>query len=312
MDNSTQQPQQPGQPTQGDQPLEPAQTPVMDNQPDEPVPPAPKKSKKLLIIILILLVLVGGGVAAWLLLSAEDDSVYEESAQSTTPASTVPDVQPESPSPETIQVGQITYELMESGELVTFYDGRRTADENNPYEVNEDTYVTMEIQDDWKVYGQKEGNSPVGTAGIMIEAAPDKYVQIRIVDGVGGECQPNEFTYTLDKRLTTRIDDEVFTQYTVEGREQDTHLSIESTTGYRYEGGSEEYLAGLEAHESLEEGDSNTNSCYIGAYNFIVGSIYITLSDSMETNLSGNLSWDDIKDDQDFIDALQSLTAYEN
>jgi len=251
-----------------------------------------------LIIVLILSVVGSAGYIVWN--NNQDDEVTNKI--------TVEDVETiDSSQKETIEIeNRGTYTLQEPTDKVVIYD--ISFGDPATYEsavINKTQYVTIDIPLDWKVYEKALNGTIPELGGLFVETNTGKYIHLDRVDGVGGECPTNADTYTLTKKLSTKIPNSFFTQY-------DTPSGRSSFALEKFDPASDVYKSGSFAkrHFALEEGDANTDTCNLFGYSFVAGSIYITVSDSNKFELGSDLTWDDIEEDEVLIEALQSLNSF--
>ena len=112
----------------------------------------------------------------------------------------------------------------------------------------------------------------------------------------GGGCDPDSYKYTLIKKIKTKTPNVFFSEYKVD----DSFEHKDAYNIFRAEVNSE---YSNDIHKNLKEGESNKDICSnlntVTAYK----SIYIGVMDSSNQNIT----YDQIKDDTDFIAMLQSL-----
>ena len=202
--------------------------------------------------------------------------------------------------------GWLVYDRQKSNDTVNNTESPTAASNND---VTSDSLVTTTIKTSgtgnfavsvkhpaaWEVSNKTEdagyGDGSQRTIA-YIKSDKGYYMHISDVSGIGGSCDPDSQKYTLVKRLTTGVADHYFSEY-----DSDV-LTLEN-------------LSKKPEIKNMKEGDTRTNTCERAGYPFVNGSLYVTISSSSKRSLVGDLHYNDIKDDPDFITMLQSLTVSE-
>jgi flagellar basal body-associated protein FliL len=134
-----------------------------------------------------------------------------------------------------------------------------------------------------------------------IKSELGNYLHIYEIDGIGGDCTPNEAKFTLQKRISTSIPNVVFSQY--EKSDQPT------ANGLYLEDHNSPYID--ETVKTMEEGDTLTDSCKLFIYpavRFGTDSLFVSLGSNERGNLSSTLTYDELKADPELLSAVQSLS----
>lgn len=271
--------------------------PVAQPQPMPTVLLQKPKSNKLVIIVLIAVLLLAAGVAAWWFFT-QNQSTDQSNNSTDTNQSEQAEV------PETIELASGTLTLQPASDTVTFYDMDTSA--GGVPTLDTSRSISLDISEDWLIY-EKALDSSAGMSGfgeILLKSPSGKYLSVARIEGVGGVCEDVDQTeYTLTKKLATKDPNIYFTQYSSEARE--SYFGLEKldpdSTGY----GPTTWAK----HLTLKEGESNTDICNYGWYPFAVGAIYVTIRSTPEGGEDSRLTWDQIKDDAEFVSALQSLSV---
>ncbi len=245
------------------------------------------------ILIGALLLLIGaalGATVTYFLTKDNQPVATTKETSSTTPA---PTTIPTAPA-EIMVANRGAFKLLLPTDTVEFHAIDYTTFTDDPAH-----YVTLKIPREWHIYRLSADKAAGDGGGIFVKTDTGKYIHIRNVSGVGGACEPNTTAYTLDKKLATGTSTLFFTQYSYSGQKAAPSLNLEIMPS----------PGKTEAHNTLKEGQTDTNTCNLYSYSFASSPIYVTISSSEVSALSSNLSWNDIKDDSKFVAALQSLTV---
>jgi hypothetical protein len=136
-----------------------------------------------------------------------------------------------------------------------------------------------------------------GTENTIIKSPLGNAVKMYTRDSVGGSCEDDNDTYTLVKRITTKNSSYVFSEYQAPASWGSQVLRLESS-----------YDKKATAHKALAEGKSNTGVCQNLAGYPIAKDINVTLKNSSGSEATYN----DLKDDVEFIAMLQTFNVTDN
>lgn len=170
------------------------------------------------------------------------------------------------------------------------------------------TTVTVEHSSSWKVedttteYGPE---NPLTLPSKEITSAKGNTLRLYTTPGVGGDCDNDEIPFTLVHKLATKTNEVYFTEYKMED-------SSYPTTGFRIDNS-------IVDVGNVEAGYTNTGVCQnrIGNYSSVskggnTGSendvfIKIIGKGITDDDFGQYTTYDEIKDDAEFIAMLQSL-----
>lgn len=190
------------------------------------------------------------------------------------------------------------YRLLPASDTVKFNAFKSTGSTYESSVVDDSFFLTLKIPKEWKVYSQPLDVGKQTLGRMIVDTNNGKYIHVQNVTGVGGGCDENNDKYNLVKKLSTNTPNLYLTQYSY------ANQNVEALRLERFPS-----EVSTSAHQKLQEGESAANTCNIPGYSFAEDPLYLTISDSKTSQLSSNLSWDEIKDDKQFVDAIRSLTV---
>jgi type II secretory pathway pseudopilin PulG len=245
------------------------------------------------MVVLVIVAVIGG--AAFFVLSRNKDDATKTVATSTDVSKDNTSTKA-SKAPETITVANAgDYKKVDASKELKIYDATV---EGSTLTESTSSYMTLQIPASAVVY-KLEPTKENPFRKYMIKTTNGKYVHIFDVGGVGGDCPPNTTSYTLVKKLPTATSNLFFTQYEIDGKQGDLLLEDFSRSPFPSDTSSR--------HFALKEGESNTDACNLSFYQKIFDYVHFSISDVEKASLASTFSWDDVKDDKDFVAMLQSL-----
>lgn len=262
---------EPQQPNNQYQAPSPVGTPPSGQLPTQQMlPPTPQNSsRKWMVLTIILAVLLIGGAVAWFLTKDKGSNTPDATSQTSATDQSQKDIIDTEPEVERITTTHTSG--LEHHSTISF-------------EHPKDWTVTESEERDFGTYSFKNTTikSPEGLS-----------ISIFDRDGIGGGCESG--SYTLIKKLSTKTSGAYFKQFSVPGSEIFDGLKLE------VEGGQ----WANSAHDALKEGEGRTDSCIDTFSAFGRSGIFVVLRDKNEKALS----WDDIKDNEEFVRVLQSMVG---
>lgn len=246
-------------------------------------------SVMILIVLVVLVAVVGVGY-----------SVLKSSKKTaTSPASTSKELVA-----ETLEVkNRGTFALQKPESKTTFYEGVQDPT-TFKFANTTDVYTSISHPDSWKVYKKDRYQTPNDPfAESMIAVPGGIYIHMYDQGGVGGGCTPNDIKFTLTKKLATSDPDLFFTQYKVDNSSPSVlaleNFVTDNNSGYT-----------KNDHTVLSEGQSSSNTCNIQFYSNSTKFTMVSINHSTTSELSSNITWDEIKGNTDLVKALQSLSTH--
>lgn len=239
-------------------------TPPTEQPPQPQISPtvsAPQKSKMPLLITLIVILLAAGGAAAYFFFIKDSGNKPSKDTSNT--------------QTQTTEEKSITSSLT-----------------NDDKDYGSGT-ISVTHPKDWKVETGKDIN---GANQLVVTSAAGNVLRItQQTGGVGGACDPDTYSYTLVKKITTKDPSRSFTEYNTISPDFPTgKLSIES------------FANAKSAHKALTEGQKGTDVCSnIGMLYPIVDGMFVKIE-----NASGEgIGYDKLKSDTEFISMLETFTV---
>jgi len=240
-------------------------------QPQLPsMPNTPKKSKLPLYVAIVVIVLLAGGAAAYMFMKKD---TKQPATNNTANVQT-----------KTQQTTKTNDESATTTTSFTNTDGKSTVSVTHPK--------------DWMV-----DNSPdqYGSKQLSVKSPRGNYIHFADNLGVGGRCDPDTYSYTLVKKVSTQDSRYVFSEYTTTNPQQPRiKFSLEPIAG------------APAAVKALKDGESGTDVCSNLFYYPIVGAkqdIFVKIDTSAKMDDTTAVPYDTLKTDTDFIAMLQSLTV---
>lgn len=243
------------------------------------------------LVLLALVVLVAIGGVGWYVFSkkaTKNDSVTNTSTVPKTTSTVVPKTTSESTNQQNSTTKTTT---------VSAHDKKLSVSVTHP--------------SNWKVK-KTEPRYP-GWSSLYIVSKKGHYLHLWEPDGLGGDCQSNNYTYTLVKKLPTATKGIYFTEYTVSNPQWgNVQLSLEVFDSSSW--GSQ--VTAEKKHNNLKEGETNTDTCTntVGSYSWVVketanglDTMYVTINKKPEKTLGSTVPYNELAKDKEFIQMLQSL-----
>lgn len=161
------------------------------------------------------------------------------------------------------------------------------------------TKVSVVHPKEWEVTTTKLEEEGWTSKKTLIKSPKGHYMQIFNSSGVGGTCEPDNYEYTLVKKIETTSPDIYFTEYKTDKPGFTQALMVE------------DFKNRPSKNTTQKEGDKGVDVCSISSYSRIgdsaENSVFITLSSKDKVDLAGDLKYSDIQDDKEFIAMLESL-----
>lgn len=193
-----------------------------------------------------------------------------------------------------------------------------TANSEGAYESVNTTYsskdgtvkITVTHPKKWEVTNTKDEYDRE-TQVIHIKSDKGNYLHLFEPGGLGGDCQSNNTSYTLVKKIPTQTEGLYFTEYMTESQQfKNSYLSLQTPAI------GSEYATNKEEHKNLKEGESNTDVCNISGYSMLSSSKssygYVSITKQPKVSLSSEVSYEELSGDPQFIEMLKSLKAEVN
>lgn len=227
--------------------------------------------KETLLIVIIILLIVGAGFFVFLI----------KSDSSNTKSSDID--QKKSASSQDSKQGSTE----QTKTIYTNYEGKK---------------LSVLHPSNWEVNNYESDEGPGGEKRPItsIKSSQGNYLHFWDPSGLGGDCGgPNNITYTLVKRIPTKIENVFFSEYKID----DANFPVDNFSAEQYDS----YIP--EAHKLLKEGQSNTDTCSnpVGYYSSVNG-IYLSINKDSKPNISSDVRYDSLKSDSEFIDMLGTLS----
>lgn len=163
------------------------------------------------------------------------------------------------------------------------------------------TSVELSYPDSWQVKEYVTEDSTQGyQKGVYLVSNSGNYLHLFEPSGIGGACEPDSITYTLDRKINTQTENVYFTQYSSDIDSLDTtYMRVEDLRTLDSQS---------ETHLQMKEGESNSGYCQnmVGYYS-TVGDVYIVLKQDAVPGLSSTITADMLKNDPALEAVLQSL-----
>lgn len=232
-----------------------------------------KKLSKLFLILAAVFLLAAAGLGAWYLTKDKDEPASADQSQTET-EQTVEDTSAEIEMKNTV--------------FTSAFAGASTVEVTHPA-----SWEVKESVDDFDD-GYKLNLMAIGS-----EAG--HWLHLFDVEGVGGACDPDTKPYTLVKRLPTATEGVFFSEYQAEGRPQLLELENFSTS------------EATDEHKQLKEGESGIGVCRnLFFYPSVFSGTFADISDRVDRQEQGALTFSSIESDTEFVKMLQSLKITDN
>jgi hypothetical protein len=175
---------------------------------------------------------------------------------------------------------------------------------------------TIQAPQNWQVYSKEESDPTDSSSKLKLTTyyignpAGNYNLELKFgLDGLGGACQDNTQTYTLTKKLPTKISGYYWKEYDFE-----KGIRFEHTV----DSGSD---AGVTKNNNLQEGESNTNTCNISPYpalptqddqlaaflQVVAGNAKDKGENLPNSDMNDRVSYKELQSEPGFVQALQTV-----